>query len=395
MVSQRQLFLNHLGQTSPNACALEIERAEGIYMYTPDGKKITDLISGVSVSNLGHCHPKVVSAVKKQAETYMHLMVYGELLQSPQVQLATKIANLLPNPLSSVYLVNSGSEAVEGALKLAKRVTKRTKIISTINAYHGSTHGALSVLGSDEYKTNYGPLLPNVHFVEYNNIDQLSVIDEETACIILEPIQSESGIIVGTDEYLQAVRKKCDETGALLIFDEVQNGFGRTGKMFAFEHSNVIPDIITFAKGIGGGMPIGAFAASKPHMDCLTYNPMLGHITTFGGHPVSSAAALACVTELEESNLIEESVSKAELFKELLLPHPKISSIRGKGLFFAIEFCDKNLLAKFMEKSIENGFLADQFLFCDTHFRIAPPLIITEDEIRTVCAQILKAIDEL
>lgn len=396
MRTQRQLFLELLGQTSPEPLLLEVERAHGVFLYTPEGKTVIDLISGVSVSNLGHTHPNVVAAATEQLQKYMHIMVYGEVVQTPQVQLAELLISLLPKSFSSVYLVNSGSKAVEGALKLAKRVTKRSKIISTIDAYHGSTHGALSVLGNELYKTNFRPLLPNVDFMRYNSIDDLTNIDEHTACVIIEPIQSEAGIIVPDIEYLQALRKKCTETGTLLIFDEVQNGFGRTGKMFAFEHFQIIPDILCFAKGMGGGMPIGAFAASKEHMDTFTVNPILGHITTFGGHPVCAAASYACVKELKENTDIIASVPQKEaLFRSLLQNHPKIRSIRGKGLFLAVELISSKLVHALIHKALEHGVLLDFFLFCDTHFRIAPPLIISEQEIRMACEQICNALDEL
>lgn len=396
MRTQRQLFLELLGQTSPEPLLLEVERAHGVYLYTPEGKAVIDLISGVSVSNLGHTHPKVVAAATEQLQKYMHIMVYGEVVQTPQVQLAELVLSLLPKSFSSLYLVNSGSEAVEGALKLAKRVTGRSKIISTIHAYHGSTHGALSVLGNEAYKTSFCPLLPDVEFMQYNVIEDLTSIDNRTACVIIEPIQSEAGIIVPDVAYLEALRKKCTETGTLLIFDEVQNGFGRTGTMFAFEHFHVIPDILCFAKGMGGGMPIGAFAASKDHMDTFTVNPILGHITTFGGHPVCAAAAYACVKELAENNDIIASVAQKEaLFRSLLEKHSKIRSIRGKGLFLAVELVSSKLVHALIHKALEHGVLLDFFLFCDTHFRIAPPLIISEQEIRMACEQICGALDEL
>jgi len=396
MRTQRQLILELLGQTSPDPLLLEVERAHGVFLYTPEGKAVIDLISGVSVSNLGHTHKKVVAAATEQLQKYMHIMVYGEVVQTPQVQLAELVLSLLPDSFSSLYLVNSGSEAVEGALKLAKRVTGRSKIVSTINAYHGSTHGALSVLGCDEYKSNFQPLLPNVSFMRYNELEDIHCIDEQTACVIVEPIQSEAGIIVPTLHYLEKLREKCTETGALLIFDEVQNGFGRIGKMFAFEHFNVVPDILCFAKGMGGGMPIGAFAASKAHMDSFTSNPVLGHITTFGGHPVSSAAAYACVKELVENKEIIQSISQKEmLFRNLLQNHPKVRSIRGKGLFLAVELDAPKQVHALMRKALEHGVLLDFFLFCDTHFRIAPPLIISEQEISMACKQICAALDEL
>ncbi|MFO7869483.1 MAG: aspartate aminotransferase family protein [Bacteroidales bacterium] len=396
MHTQRQLFSQLLGQTSPEPLSLEVEHARGVYMYTPQGDNVIDIISGVSASNLGHTHPKIVAAVKEQAEKYMHLMVYGEIIQSPQVQLAKLVLSLLPDSISSLFLVNSGSEAVEGALKLAKRVTGRPKIISTHNAYHGSTHGALSVLGNDYFKENYKPLLPDVHFIHYNNHEDLQEIDTNTACVIIEPVQSEAGIIIPDNSYLQALRRKCTETGTLLIFDEVQNGFGRTGKMFGYQHSEVVPDIICFAKGLGGGMPIGAFAASKEHMDTFSHNPVLGHITTFGGHPVSAAAALANVHELvTNTELITEIPEKEKLFKDLLLTHPRVQSIRSRGLFMAVELDSPQSVVKLIQTALKHGVLTDYFLFCETHFRIAPPLIITHDEIREACERLHKALDEL
>ena len=396
MQTQRQLFLNYLAQTSPSPLLLEVERAEGVYMYTPEGNAVIDLISGVSVSNLGHCHPRVVAAVTEQVQKYMHLMVYGEVIQTPQVKLAELLLSLLPESISSVYFVNSGSEAIEGALKLAKRITGRKKIISTFNAYHGGTHGALSIMGNKDFTQKFEPLLPNVSFIEFNKTADLAYIDNETACVIVEPIKSEAGVIVPDNEYLQELREKCNETNTILIFDEVQNGFGRTGTMFGFEHSGVVPDIICFAKGMGGGMPIGAFAAAKEHMDLFTHNPILGHITTFGGHPVSAVAAHACISELIENTAIIESVfSKEALFKSLLLKHPQILSVRGKGLLLAVELRSPEKIHAFISRVLQKGVLTDFFLFCDTHFRIAPPLIISEDEISAACAIILETLDEI
>lgn len=396
MGNQKQLFLQLLGQTSPNPLLIEIARAQGVYMYTPQGKEIIDLISGVSVSNIGHCHPRVVQAVQKQVETYMHLMVYGELVQTPQISLAQVLTSMLPKHLQSVYLVNSGSEAVEGALKLAKRVTGRTKIITTYNAYHGSTHGALSVMGNEQFTKAFEPLLPQIHHIHFNSIEELECIDDTTACVIVEPIQSEAGIIPATIEFLSALRSKCSQTGALLIFDEIQNGFGRTGTMFAFEQYGVEPDILCLAKGMGGGMPIGAFVASKDHMDCFTHNPILGHITTFGGHPVSSAAAHACISELiEHTEILDEMPKKSQLFIELLSAHSKVKQVRGRGLFLAVELESSAQVHALIAKGLECGVLLDFFLFCDTHFRIAPPLIITKQQIIESCNRICKALDEI
>ncbi len=392
MITNRQLFKNYLAQTSEEPISLEIVKAQGVYMYDNEGNKYADLIAGVSVSNVGHSHPKVVEAVKKQAEDYMHLMVYGEYIQSPQVKLAEALVKLLPENMESCYFVNSGSEANEGALKLAKRYTGRSKIISFNNAYHGGTHGALSVMGGEYFKTAYRPLLPGVSFINFNSEAELSEINEEVACVIVEPIQGEAGIILPENDYLKKLKARCQEVGALLIFDEVQTAFGRTGKMFAFENYDVQPDIITFAKGLGGGMPIGAFVSSKEIMSKLTHNPVLGHITTFGGHPVSCAAALASLKIIQNDKLIEEVISKGELFIHLL-KHPAFKSYRGIGLFLSIELESYEFLKAFLKTSIKQGVVFDWFLFEDKYFRISPPLNITEAEIKEICQNLLKAAD--
>lgn len=384
MISQRQLFLDHVGQTSDFPLKIEIERAKGIYLFDKNNKPYIDLISGVSVSNIGHLHEKVVEAVKKQAETYMHLMVYGEYIQSPQVVFAEKISKILPGELNSTYFVNSGSEAVEGALKLAKRYTGRTEIISFKNAYHGSTHGALSVMGNEEFKNSFRPLLPDVKFLTFNLEQDLEGISNKTACVIVEPIQGEAGIRIPQNDYLKKLRKKCNETGTLLIFDEIQTGFGRIGSFFASMEFDVVPDIMTIAKGMGGGMPIGAFISTNEIMSCLKTNPILGHITTFGGHPVSCAAAVATLDVLKNENLIEDVKRKGELFRKYLT-HPQIREIRGVGLFMAVELKDFAQVKMVIDRSIENGLITDWFLFHDSAFRIAPPLIITDDEIIEAC----------
>ncbi len=394
MLTNRQLFLQHLGQTSPEPPALEFEHAKGVFVYDKNGKKFMDLISGVSVSNVGHCHPKVLEAVKNQVDKYMHLMVYGEYILSPQVKLATKICEYLPKPLSSVFLVNSGSEANEGALKLAKRYTGRHEIIACRNAYHGSTHGAMSLMSDETFTHAFKPLLPGVEFINYNNISEINLITEKTACVITEAIQAEGGIRLATLEFMTKLRQKCTETGTLLIIDEVQTGFGRTGKLFGFENYNIVPDIITTAKGMGGGMPIGAFISSKEIMDSLSFNPILGHITTFGGHPVSAAASLACLEILFEEHLIEDVSRKGELFKKLLI-HPKIKSVRGIGLLMALELSSFEEVKKTMELGFEIGFLTDWFLFCDNSIRIAPPLTITDSEIEKACELLCMAFDRL
>ena len=395
MLTHRQLFLKHIAQTSDAPLTLEVTRAQGVYLYTPNGNKICDLISGVSVSNVGHSHPKVVEAIANQASKYMHLMVYGELVQAPQVELAARITEFLPQSLQSVYFVNSGSEAIEGGVKLAKRFTGRPEVVSMKNAYHGSTHGALSLMGSEDFKRAYRPLLPGVKHIAINNIDDLDRITEQTACVVIEPIQGEGGIIAASVEYLKALKKRCDQVGALLIFDEIQTGMGRTGKMFAFEHYGVVPDILLLAKAFGGGMPLGAFISSPKIMACLTSNPPLGHITTFGGHPVSCAASLASIDILSQENLIQQVDNKAKLFINLLKDHPQVKEIRRYGLFMAVEIGSFANVQKVIHYGLEHGFLTDWFLFCDTAFRIAPPLVITEDEIKDVSKTIRDALDSL
>lgn len=394
MISNKQLFLEHLGQTSEFPLLLEVEKAEGIYMYGTKGEKYVDLISGIGVSNVGHCHPNVVKAIQEQAAKFMHLMVYGEYVQSPQVKLAEAIAKTLPPTLSSSYFVNSGSEAVEGALKLAKRYTGRRKLISFNNAYHGSTHGALSVGGNEGLKQAFRPLLPEVYHLPFNDITALENIDSSVAAVIIEPIQGEAGVRIGEKSFFQALRKKCSEVGALLICDEIQTGFGRTGKFWAFEHYDIIPDIIVSAKGMGGGMPIGAFISSKEIMGVLKTEPILGHITTFGGHPVSCAASLACLNTIIDNKLLDSVEQKATLIRSRL-QHPLIKEIRGKGLMLAVEFESFEVLKPIIDKAIELGIVTDWFLFCDNAMRIAPPLIITEEEINHSCDIILQAIAEV
>jgi len=394
MISNRQLFLSHLAQTTDFPLMIEIEKAEGIYMFGPNGEKYIDLISGIGVSNIGHSHAAVTSAVKDQVDKYMHLMVYGEFVQSPQVKLAEALSNTLPAPLESVYLVNSGSEAVEGAIKLAKRYTGRPNIISCINAYHGSSQGALSAGGNEIFKQNYRPLLPGFTHIPFNDISALDQINRQTAAILVETVQGEAGIRIADEEYFRALRQKCDETGTLLILDEIQTGFGRTGKFWAFEHYGIQPDILVSAKGMGGGMPIGAFISSNEIMGSFKNNPILGHITTFGGHPVSAAASLATLNTITESGLMNEVDKKAELFKSLL-KHPAIKQIRNKGLMMAVEFDSFDILKPVIDKAIELGVVTDWFLFCDNSMRIAPPLIITEEEIKEACDIILQAINEI
>ena len=394
MLSNRQLFLHHLAQTSDTPLMIEIISAEGVYMYDVDRKEYLDLISGIGVSNVGHRHPKVVDAIKNQVDQHLHVMVYGEFVQSPQVRLAEALAKTLPSKLDSVYLMNSGSEAIEGAMKLAKRYTGRSEIIACHNAYHGSSHGALSLTGSEAFKQNYRPLLPGISHIRFGCIDDLEIITEQTAAIVLETVQGEAGVKVGSELFWKSVHKKCDETGTLLILDEIQCGFGRTGKMWAFEHYGIEPDILTSAKGMGGGMPIGCFISSQEMMQVFTHNPVLGHISTFGGHPVSSAASLATLQVIQEENLLEGVFEKEQLFHDLL-KHPSIREIRSKGLLMAVEFESYDVLKPIIDKAIELGVVTDWFLFNDQSMRIAPPLIVTEDEIKKACKLILKAIDEV
>lgn len=395
MLTQRQLFFQHVGQTTDAPVGIEIEKAEGVYLYGPEGQKYIDLVSGVSVSNIGHCHPNVVKAVKEQAEKYMHLMVYGEYIQAPQVKLAKLLANNLPGEIDSVYFVNSGSEANEGALKLAKRFTGRSEIIACKNAYHGSTHGALSIMGDEFFKNAFRPLVPGCKFIDFNNATDLDRITDKTACVIVEPVQGEGGVRLPENNFLNKLRERCDKTGTILIFDEIQTGFGRTGNLFASDTYGVTPDIITMAKGMGGGMPIGAFAAQKSVMDSFQSNPPLGHITTFGGHPVSCAGSLASLETLLDENILDSVNKKGELFISLLKDHPKVQTIRGTGLFYAVEVEDNDMVWRFIKKGVENGITTDPFLFCENAFRIAPPLTITEYEIKEACRIILKTLDEI
>ena len=394
MLTNRQLFLNYIGQTSPAPLMLEIVRAEGVYLFGPAGEKYLDLISGVSVSNTGHRHPKVVKAIKEQADSYLHLMVYGELIQSPQVKYAEQLIKILPAPLSNCFFVNSGSEAIEGALKLAKRFTGRSRIISFTNSYHGSTHGALSIQGSEIYKNSYRPLLPDTFQIGFNDFDAVNLIDENTACVITEPVQAEAGVIWPENSFLDQLRQRCNDKGALLIFDEVQTGFGRIGSMFATEKFKVIPDIIVLAKALGGGMPLGAFISSKEIMSVLTTNPKLGHITTFGGHPVCCAAGLASLEVINEENLVAESMRKSDLLKRNLV-HPAIREVRGEGLLLAVRLPDNESVNYAVAHAPDYGLILDYFLFCGDSFRIAPPLTINDDEILWACHQLNKLLDDV
>lgn len=390
----KESFFKHQAPTSPFPLALEIERAEGVYLYGPKGERYMDFISGVGVSNIGHRHPKVVEAIKAQVDKHLHTMVYGEYIQSAPAKLAQKLANLLPPSLNCVYFTNSGTEAIEGALKLAKRATERTKIFAFRGAYHGSTHGALSVSGNEVKKRAFRPLLPDVHFLQLNQYAELEQIDRHTAAVIVEPIQGDAGIRISEPAYLQALRQRCSEVGALLIFDEIQSGMGRTGKLFAFEHYGVVPDILCSAKALGGGLPLGAFIADKTLMESLIHRPILGHITTFGGNPVACAASLATLEVIEEEGLLPQAEAKGALI-ESLLQHPKVIEIRRKGLYFAIEFTDADQVQKIVEYCLAKGIICFWFLSCPESFRIAPPLTISEAEIREACRIILEAFNRL
>jgi acetylornithine/succinyldiaminopimelate/putrescine aminotransferase len=372
---------------------LEIEKAEGVFLYSSTGEKYLDLISGVSVSNTGHRHPKVVQAVKDQIDAYMHLMVYGEYIQCPQVKYAERLASLLPGNLNSCYFVNSGSEAVEGGLKLAKKITGRSRIISFKNSYHGSTHGALAIQGAEKYKSPFRPLIPDTFQLEFNNTDSLSFIDERTACVIIEPIQGEAGIIVPENDFLRKVRQRCSEVRALLIFDEIQTGFGRTGLLFALNRYNVVPDILLLAKALGGGMPLGAFISSHDIMSSLAGSPSLGHITTFGGHPVCCAAGLASLNVIIDENLVNQCNRKSGLFKEILR-HPLIEEIRGEGLMLAVQLISPVYVNYVISKAPQFGIILDYFLFNDISFRIAPPLTISDGEISQACSRLIDLLDD-
>jgi len=394
MSIEREIFYQKVAQTTSSPIGIEIADAQGCYMYSPDGKRYIDLISGVAVSNVGHCHPKVVAAVQEQASKYMHLMVYGEYIQSPQVQYAEMLTKLLPPTLNNIYYVNSGSEAVEGALKLAKRYTGRGEIIHTTNAYHGSTHGAISIMGNEEFRYAFRPLLPGTRAIRFNNFDDLEHITTQTACVILDPLQSENGLMIPAEGYMEKLRQRCTDTGTLLIFDEVQTGFGRTGSMF-YLNKTVTPDILIIAKAMGGGMPIGAFVSSKEIMNSLTYNPILGHITTFGGHPVSCAAALASLKVIAEEELWQNAEEKGRLFEEALKNNSKLTGIRRQGLFLACDLETEEIYWKLLDRFIDNGLVTDSFLYKLNSFRIAPPLTISDSETNEAIELIIKSLNEI
>ena len=394
----RKQFLRHVAQTSPSPQLIEVARAEGVFFYTPEGKPYYDLISGVSVNNVGHGNRAVVEAVQRQVADYMHIMVYGEMVERPQVEYARLLAECLPQPLDTVYFLNSGAEAVEGALKLAKRYTARTEMISMRRAYHGSTHGAMSMMGApegEEWKNAFRPLLPDTKAIRFNCVEDLEQITTRTACVLCEPVQGEAGVRVPEAGYLQALRKRCDEVGALLIFDEIQMGMGRSGEMFAMQRYGVTPDIVCLAKAFGGGMPLGAFISSQKIMSTLTFDPVLGHITTFGGHPVCCAAGLAAMHYLIDNKVVEDVERKGALYEELLKDHPAVKEIRRSGLLLAVELGQSEKLYKIMDLFIEEGILSDWFLYCDTAFRISPPLIISDEEIRDSVRIIRSCLDRL
>lgn len=391
-MNQRELFLRHIGQTSPAPLALEIVKADCCTLYDAEGKEYIDLIGGISVANIGHRHPKVIEAIQKQLDAYLHIMVYGEFVEAPQVQYAKLLTGHLPASLNAVYFTNSGAEAVEGAMKLAKRITNRTQIIAFNNSYHGSTQGALSVMGDEYWRNAFRPLLPDVLHLEYNSVESLDEITEQTACVIAETVQAEAGIIVPEKKWIQALRKKCTETGTLLILDEIQTGFGRTGKLWGFENFDIVPDVLLLGKALGGGMPLGAFIADKKLMDAFTDNPVLGHITTFGGHPVSCAAGMAALKALLEEKWIDTVKSQEELFQSLLV-HPKIKAVRSFGLWMAIEFDSFETNKRVIDACIANGLLTDWFLFASNCLRISPPLIISEGQVRKAAAIIIHSLN--
>ncbi len=391
----RELFFKHIAQTSPSPFGLEINRAEGVFLYGADGRKILDLVSGVAVSNIGHANREVLEAVTRQVNNHMHLMVYGEVIQAPQVEHATLLTSLLPEKLNTVYYVNSGSEANEAAIKLAKRVTGRGEIVSCYNCYHGSTQGVMSLMTDEELKRSFRPLIPGVSHIRFNSEEDLKLINGRIAAVIIEPVQGEAGIIPPKHGYLEALRKRCDEVGALLIFDEIQTGFGRCGRLFAFQKYGIIPDIITLAKALGGGMPLGALVASGEMMEKWQYNPALGHITTFGGHPVSCAAALASLKVLLREGWTDMVESKSLRFADKIKNHPAVKEIRASGLLMAVELGLPGAGEKAVRLLLEEDVMTDWFLSSDTAFRIAPPLCISENEIDMAVEKILRVLDKM
>lgn len=393
-MNQRELFLQHVAQTSMAPLALEIVRAEGSLLFDAAGKEYIDLIGGISVANVGHRHPRVLEAIRTQLDAYLHIMVYGEFVETPQVRYAKALTDLLPASLNSVYFTNSGAEAIEGAMKLAKRVTGRTRIIAFNNSYHGSTQGALSVMGDEYWRNAFRPLLPDIMHLDYNDLSAIDCIKDNVACVIVETVQAESGIKRPDASWLQALRKKCSDTGALLILDEIQAGFGRTGSLWGFTSFQIEPDILVLGKALGGGMPLGAFITDKKRMDALAEAPVLGHITTFGGHPVSCAAGLAALQVIVEEVKMEQVRAKEKLLIHKLV-HPKIKSLRSAGLWMAVEFDSFDSCKKVIDYAIQKGVLTDWFLFAANCLRISPPLLISEEQLNKACAIILEAFDQL
>ena len=386
-------FFKYQAQTTQFAAGFEVEKAEGSYIYGKDGRKYLDFVAGVSANTLGHSHPKIISAIKDQADKYLHVMVYGEYAQEMPVKLCKLLAEATPDPLEVTYLVNSGAEAIDGALKLAKRFTGREEIVSFHNSYHGNTHGALSVSGNEYHKREFRPLLPLVDFIEFNKEEDLQTITDKTACVILETIQGAAGFLVPQLDYLKKLKARCEEVGALLILDEIQPGFGRTGKLFAFEHYGIVPDILVMGKGMGGGVPVGAFMSSRTIMDSLSHSPKLGHITTFGGNPLIAAASHATLMEVLQSDLMEEIAEKEKLFRELLV-HPKIKNINGMGLMLAVNLGDAKFTLQVAKRCMEKGLVVFWQLYRNEYLRISPPLILTPDEIRLGCKIILEVLNE-
>jgi acetylornithine/N-succinyldiaminopimelate aminotransferase len=393
-MNRRSIFFRHIAQTSATPLAIEVKQARGSRIIDVDGKSYIDLISGISVSSIGHAQPKVVRAIKKQVDAYMHTLVYGEMIQSPQTDLARSLCETLPPSLDSVYFTNSGAEAVEGALKLAKRATGRTNIVSFNNSYHGSTHGALSVMGDEYWRNAFRPLLPGVTHASFNSEEALGMIDQHTACVIVEPIQAENGVRRATNEWFQQLREKCTATGALLILDEIQTGFGRTGTFWAFEQFRIVPDILLSGKALGGGMPLGAFIAAKPLMQTLMSNPVLGHITTFGGHPVCCAAGLAALKYIHDNEVVRKVKKREKLFREFLV-HRNIIELRTCGLLIGLELRDDVTCRKLVDHCLKNGVLTDWFLFAPHCLRIAPPLNISSADIASGCRVILEGLNDI
>jgi acetylornithine/succinyldiaminopimelate/putrescine aminotransferase len=387
-MNQRELFLKHVAQTSPSPLGLEIVKAEGSMLIDAAGREYIDLIGGISVANVGHRHPRVLEAIRSQLDAYLHIMVYGEFVESPQVQYASLLVKHLPPSLNSVYFTNSGAEAVEGAMKLAKRATGRTGIIAFNNSYHGSTQGALSIMGDEYWRNAFRPLLPGVFHLEYNSFESLEEITDQSACVVVETIQAEAGINVPGTPWMKALREKCNATGALLILDEIQAGFGRTGRLWGFEHFDIVPDILLLGKALGGGMPLGAFVADRELMQLLVAEPVLGHITTFGGHPVSCAAGMEAFRVLLEGDLVGNVKQKEELFRSLL-QHPLVKSVRSFGLWFALEFDSFETNKRVIDSCIARGLLTDWFLFAPHCLRISPPLVLSEKDTRRACGILL------